>query len=419
MDLAAILAPATEDELFERYWGKACLHIPGDAAKLAAVGFSEADFFDALDVFARSHHEPEPRRFRAGYTPPVSCRPSGAHVEIEPHPSLARDLLLGGMTLIAHELETVHPALAALASRVQLQLGTTYLRINAFLSPPGGGLSIHFDADHVFVLQLEGTKRWRVSRTLDVVAPSITGIHGVDAREITREWGLDVEPPPPDQLMHIDLAPGDVLYLPPGVWHAPLAGETGSLHLSLSVRPVGFRLLFHDLLGERFVSDAQWRRHWPLVRGSREALAGRMPEPMRSYLSQRLAELQSFVQGLDVESFLPLVAQHLHHSARTERTDTEESGAPLELTRDTRLRIHWEARPMLLPSAAEGLVDLYVSGERLSLHKSVAPLFERAATRDVFTMGEACGWLAKVDEASARELLCELVKARALEIAGS
>lgn len=96
--------------------------------------------------------------------------------------------------------------------------------VNAYLSPPRGepGLGPHYDAWDVFVLQIAGSKRWELW-------------DGVSAYPVTRcdlardnlPLGLVAEP--------VVTGPGDLLYLPRGMWHLATPTDEPSLHLTLGV----------------------------------------------------------------------------------------------------------------------------------------------------------------------------------------
>jgi 50S ribosomal protein L16 3-hydroxylase len=77
---------------------------------------------------------------------------------------------------------------------------------------PGGGVGAHVDAYDVFLLQVQGQRRWRIGRCKDQSfvpgAPLKLLLHF----EPTQEWLL---------------SPGDMLYLPPGWGHDGVADDDG------------------------------------------------------------------------------------------------------------------------------------------------------------------------------------------------
>ncbi|MFD1660868.1 JmjC domain-containing protein [Streptomyces caeni] len=141
-----------------------------------------------------------------------------------------RDLVRDGGTLVLRGLEQWHAATASLTSALTSELG---LRADAALiiTPPGRqGLRVHRDDADVFVVQLNGSKNWRVH-----------------AGPTDEDWipGLTEDDGLP--LLSEVLRTGEVLYVPRGFAHYA-TGERGlSVHLSLAVREVGGVHLYEAL----------------------------------------------------------------------------------------------------------------------------------------------------------------------------
>ncbi len=86
-----------------------------------------------------------------------------------------------------------------------------YVRFNMYVTPPGEqGFKSHFDAHGVYVMQIRGSKRWRVYGAPPVRLPvSDWG----DARLARLRPGLGAP------LLDVVLRPGDALYIPQGFLH--------------------------------------------------------------------------------------------------------------------------------------------------------------------------------------------------------
>ena len=132
---------------------------------------------------------------------------SGRRWRVRYGPFTARELARlpgNGWTLLVQGIDRVLPAAA------ELLHGFTFLphaRIDdvmASYAPPGGGVGPHFDSYDVFLLQVQGVRRWRVSRQRDL---SLT--EGAPLRILRRFRASD------EWLLH----PGDMLYLPPRYAH--------------------------------------------------------------------------------------------------------------------------------------------------------------------------------------------------------
>lgn len=87
---------------------------------------------------------------------------------------------------------------------------------------PGGGVGPHVDSYDVFLLQVQGRRRWRVAPP-DAAAGFVEGLPLKILRrfEPQHEWLLE---------------PGDMLYLPPGVAHDGTAVGDGCLTYSIGFR---------------------------------------------------------------------------------------------------------------------------------------------------------------------------------------
>jgi ribosomal protein L16 Arg81 hydroxylase len=157
--------------------------------------------------------------------------------------------------------------------------------VNSFLSPDGHGFPWHLDNPHVFALQIEGTKRWRLGRRQVVAAPFLTEAEGPRAEAtlaLLRQLGMPIEPPSDDDSDEITLVAGDVLYMPPGVWHRASA-VGGSCHISLLVRPMVFGRLLRAVVAALGIRSEMWRTD----------LQRMTPETRDAFLTERLAEARA------------------------------------------------------------------------------------------------------------------------------
>jgi hypothetical protein len=137
-------------------------------------------------------------------------------------------LFAGGATLVFQGLHRLWSPLDDFAGRLAGELAAP-VQVNAYLTPPGGqGFATHYDTHDVFVLQVEGRKRWRVHEPV-LVDPLERQPWGGRADEVA----ASADGPP---ALDVELAPGDALYLPRGWLHAATALDERCLHLTLGVR---------------------------------------------------------------------------------------------------------------------------------------------------------------------------------------
>lgn len=122
------------------------------------------------------------------------------------------------------------------------------------------GFDVHWDDHDVFVVQVEGRKRWT--------------LYGANLAHPTRAAPALDHPRPEQPLDEFVLEPGEVLYLPRGHWHAAVGVGEPSLHLTIGLtRRNGGDFL--RWLADQALSDALVRADLPLEAGD-EALAARI-----------------------------------------------------------------------------------------------------------------------------------------------
>ncbi len=150
-------------------------------------------------------------------------------------------LYADGATLVLQGLHRIWPPLVDFARELGAALGQP-LQINAYLTPPGSqGFATHYDTHDVFVLQVDGRKRWRIHEPV-LADPLDRQAWGGRADEVSAtasgEPALDVV-----------LEPGDALYLPRGWLHSAQAQGDSSLHLTVGIQALTRYALVEELLG--------------------------------------------------------------------------------------------------------------------------------------------------------------------------
>ena len=112
---------------------------------------------------------------------------------------------------------------------------------------PGGSVGPHFDQYDVFLLQVEGARRWQIGGHCDGDSPlqADCPLRVLESFSSEQEWLLE---------------PGDMLYLPPGIAHWGVA-ETECLTYSIGFRSPNIADLLGDLAVELMAQgyDAHYR----------------------------------------------------------------------------------------------------------------------------------------------------------------
>jgi ribosomal protein L16 Arg81 hydroxylase len=270
--LQRILAPLSVHEFAEKYFQRRPLKLSGDARKFDFL-FREADFVLNLD--------------RAKHIRAVFPKNRQAHIR----PAEIPDMLEAGATICVTGMERAHAKLRAAAERIRSELhyaGSVTFR--AYLSPPGSGFDLHFDARVATTLQIAGTKRWWFSDEPAVPFPAHNS--GREPPGVKRH-----KAPPQHKLRSVLLRPGDVLCLPAGVWHSA-KGSTASLALNMAFDHNGGGVFdsIVTMLQDRLGDDAGWREPLPVTLGDD---GRRMPAAVATVLRNRIAALQAQLVALE------------------------------------------------------------------------------------------------------------------------
>ncbi len=179
-------------------------------------------------------------------------------------PDAVREAYAGGATLIVNSLHRIHPPLVRFCRSLAAELGHP-TQCNAYVTPPGSqGFAPHHDTHDVFVLQVDGSKRW------NVYPPALN--LPLTSQPSTSLGDGPLIPDDAAPLLSITLEPGDALYLPRGYIHAAETNEQRSIHLTVGVTASTAYDVLRDII-ELASQDEAFRRSLP-VGGPEEQLAG-------------------------------------------------------------------------------------------------------------------------------------------------
>lgn len=151
-------------------------------------------------------------------------------------------------------------------------------------APPGGGVGPHFDSYDVFLLQLAGTRRWRVSAQRDLSLIDSAPLKILRRFYPQHEWLLE---------------PGDMLYLPPRYAHD---GDAVDDCLTCSI---GFRAAGAQELGMRFLEFLQDNLALDGIYRDPGLKPQRHPAQISSAMLQQMRRLLEGIrwQGRDIAQF--------------------------------------------------------------------------------------------------------------------
>lgn len=411
-ELGRLLAPVTRQVFVERYWGREPLFVRGHPEKFAGLFTRES--------FDRLRRDP-PKRLE------INCsfadygnrtaRGTGYRPVTRITAAQCDAMLAAGATLTLLPLQPLDPAVARLAAGLKSQLAYAGdLLCAAWLSPAGAGVGSHFDGRPVFTLQLEGEKRWRVSRRPALEWASHLGL-ALEDGTCSYEY-LGGEPPElepwEEQVARLDkgdfidivLRPGDLLFVPAGVYHETQAGGEGpSLALNIDFAPVSFWDIVEATVRPALRSDPAWRHLPPARTPSKD---GRLPGDLKEFFVARLDELRARLDELRGDE-LALNAAWQELVATMDGPALTPDPPANPLSPDDELRFA-EERPTThaLGTDRSGQETIWLfHGERevSFLEPALVAFGKGLASRRAFVAKEALAWAPELDWEQARELL--------------
>ena len=146
---------------------------------------------------------------------------------------------------------------------------------------PGGSVGPHFDQYDVFLLQVEGTRRWQIGGHCDRNTPlqADCPMRVLESFSSQQEWLLE---------------PGDMLYLPPGIAHWGVA-ESECLTYSIGFRSPSIADLLGDLAVELMAQGYEAHYRDPAMS---QALTGREIDP--TFVAQAKQQLWQAIDNDDL-----------------------------------------------------------------------------------------------------------------------
>lgn len=146
-----------------------------------------------------------------------------------------------GDTLILDQLDQRVPSLSQFNGALEADLHCP-LQSNIYITPPNAkGFKAHVDDHHVFILQTQGSKAWRVNN-----------LPAKDINKLSKNPQSHI-----DEENHrcLTLNAGDLLYIPAYTAHEALSQESYSVHITLSPHaPKLKHILQHLMEQEQFQS---------------------------------------------------------------------------------------------------------------------------------------------------------------------
>lgn len=360
--LAWILGVADSAEFVEQHLGQRWYHAPHEQRDR----FSELLSLGELDEILGTHGLglSKIRLVRADEDIPLEYTWRGGLVD----PIQAARLFAEGSTVVFQQLQDRHEGMRRVCSGITRQIGARS-QTNIYLTPPRSqGFKPHWDTHDVYVLQVEGSKLWRMYED----GPEFPlkdqkfDPDKHEAGEVTAEFTLEA---------------GEVLYIPRGQMHAAKTPDCVSLHITLGVMAYTWAHLLADCLSDLVERSTDWRQN---VTMRHQTAASDGHESAEARLSGLLNDLSAQVDVPKVleERFAavdaiyrPRTTDLLRQSVAADRVNVDAGlarrpGVPASVTRrDDRWVVDSGQRQLDFPEAAGPLLQqVFGSGGSGAIH---------------------------------------------------
>jgi ribosomal protein L16 Arg81 hydroxylase len=306
--LQSLIAPISEEEFRARYWERKPLIVhradPGYYGDLFTL-----DDFDAATTRGRGYVK----------TAEATAKKQAKHQGVSAT-ALERVLtdMRDGHTLILDGVQDFDVKLGPFCRQLAQETRAKF-QTNIYLTPPNGkGFLPHWDNHDVFVLQVMGSKHWKVEKDRRTLPAKDAMIEDA-GREFRGE------------LYTFTLKQGDMVYIPRGYVHAAECGSETSLHVTLGIYPNSWEELLEAAIKGAILRDPSLQLALPIghAKSDSAGIISRIGETLRT--------------AADPE-FLALVLEQFRDEA-VKRMPMDISGQVAAFYRNTELKIEDRMAP--------------------------------------------------------------------------
>jgi hypothetical protein len=368
-------------------FGKTFLHVPGQAGKFALLLP-----WPALNQILETHRlePPRLRLTREGKPVPpetylswqTSRRwPSAPRIPRVQTAAFTR-WLREGATLVLDAVDELHPPVRTLASELE-RVFRVRVQVNAYAGwRTSHGFDLHWDDHDVFILQVEGRKRWQV--------------YGVTRPHPLRDDPQPAPRPHGPPMWEATLEPGHLLYLPRGWWHVALPLNEPTLHLTVGIHnPTGADFLAWFV--RRLRSREPFRQDIPHWQGS-DAVAA-----WEQQLSQDL--LAALQPGLIQEFLAASDAQ-----ARPRPAFSLPWSATPDVVPHGDYAVRWLIqRPLSIRQASPEEIHIDAAGRRWKFAPQARPILQSLLSGRIHRRSELLSLMPEVEPALVDDLVRQLI----------
>lgn len=243
--IARLIAPVSRQVFEQEYLDRKPLHVARQDPDYYADLITYDDF-DRLLTLSGPHFEAV--RVVSQSIDTFRADPAQRRHEVANRLEQIYQSYRAGSTIVLNSVNEHLEALRGLEYAIHADLSAG-VEMNAYLTPGGmkQGFTPHYDTHDVIVLQVHGSKSWRL---YGMPVPAPLPMATVEYPDVPVE-------------AEIELEQGDLLYLPRGTMHAATSGERSSAHLTIGVHRPYWHSLIQDALLELTAKDQRFRASLP------------------------------------------------------------------------------------------------------------------------------------------------------------
>ena len=187
-----------------------------------------------------------------------------------------------GSTLVMDALNEREAKLRFLCRILQQELSYR-CQTNLYLTPPKGqGFTPHWDNHDVFILQVHGSKHWKIEKQRRTLPASYENMSNADEERVIA-LGADA----------FTLQQGDLIYIPRGYVHAAECGDEASLHITLGFHPASWSGLLEATIRALSTHDRNLHRALPMgfLQGKRSELVSGLLAALQRLANEKYLSL--------------------------------------------------------------------------------------------------------------------------------
>ena len=285
---ADLLVPIQPETFFARYWESQPLHVRRSESDYYAQLLTNRDVEATISSGGLRYPAIQLAR-GGGFFPPETftrtIRSGGDFFTGIPDLDRIRAEYQSGATISLPGFHRAWEPLGTLAAAIEAEFDHA-VHANVYITPGSAiGFSPHYDTHEVFVLQIAGTKRWRIHKP---PVPLPHRSQPFDPRSYV----------PSAPLSELDLVPGDLLYLPRGFVHTTETSESFSVHVTLGITVYTWIELLTEWV-QLSKHSPSFRRALPPGFAGREEIRRSLGDQLRRMSAelQSITDYNAFVDG--------------------------------------------------------------------------------------------------------------------------